>query len=237
MTLNPALVKGSTSEPLTHSKAMPISPFRQLFLSWRDNAYLTVKDLRLKAITLLALTLMLRPSDIAPRAEMLDPETKTSHRLVFSRDRVKFHDDGSATVVIFGVKNDCQRTGFDVHLQPHSDPKLDPVKTLQDYLSCTKDIKSTDRAVFLTLRRPHHAIDSSTVAGILEEAIIKAGLGNQGYSAKSFRCTGAMAAIECGVEPHVVMKLGRWKTSEVFYEHYVHSKPPSQYSVELLNHT
>ena len=52
---------------------MPIAPFRQLFLSWEPNDELPIKQLHLKSITLLALTLMLRPSDIAPKSVTYNP--------------------------------------------------------------------------------------------------------------------------------------------------------------------
>ena len=46
----------------------------------------------------------------------------------------------------------------------------------------------------------------------MEEAIELVGLGNQGFSAKSFRPTGATVAVENWVHPDVVIKIGRWKT-------------------------
>ena len=51
---------------------MPVSAFQQLFLSWGDNEQLSVKSLRLKTITLLALVLLTRPSDLAPEAKLID---------------------------------------------------------------------------------------------------------------------------------------------------------------------
>ena len=68
--LQSALIKSGTTIPMSRSKVMPIAPFRNLFLSWEP-----VKELRLKAITLLALTLMLRPSDIAPKSKNYNSQT------------------------------------------------------------------------------------------------------------------------------------------------------------------
>ena len=61
----------------------------------------------------------------------------------------------------------------------------------------------------------------------MEEAIRIEGMGNQGYSAKTFRPTGATAAIDSGKNPDIVMKTGRWKTASVFRDHHVHSHPPA----------
>ena len=70
----------------------------------------------------------------------------------------------------------------------------------------------------------------------MEEAIHITGLGNQGYSAKAFRPTGATAAIDSGKNPDIVMKTGRWKTASVFPDHYVHSHPPADYTHDVLFH-
>ena len=51
----------------------------------------------------------------------------------------------------------------------------------------------------------------------MEQFICLAGLGEQGFSAKSFRPTGATSAIEQRVNPEVIRKVGRWKNSEVFF--------------------
>lgn len=59
------------------------------------------------------------------------------------------------------------------------------------------------RSVSVT-RKPFTAISASAVAKILEEAIDLAGLSGKGFSAKSFRQTGAIVAIEQGVDPHIV---------------------------------
>ena len=67
---------------------------------------------------------------------------------------------------------------------------------------------------------------------MLEEGIHLAGLGGKGFSAKSFHPTGATAAVNMDVEPDKVRRLGRWKTQEVFYYHYVQNKMPSNYTTK-----
>ena len=62
------LVKSGTVEHRQRSHVMPTQPFIQLFKTWPDNEELSMDSLRLKTITLMALIMMLRPSDIAPWA-------------------------------------------------------------------------------------------------------------------------------------------------------------------------
>ena len=228
-----ALVKGGTESPMTRSKVMPVKNFHDLFNSWPDNDSLSIKQLRIKAITLLALTLMLRPSDIAPNSVVYNDATGRCERQVFTLENLDFQDD-ILKVTFFGIKNDLQRKGFEVTLPRSNVLKLDPVRALQDYIDKTKSQRGGSGPVFLTLRPPYSAIDSSTVSRILEEAIALAGLSNAEFTAKSFRPTGATTAISNDINPEIVRKVGRWKNQEVFFSHYVHSVTPSDFTDKLI---
>jgi hypothetical protein len=233
--LKRALVKSGTRAPRERSTVMPVKPFIDMFLRWEENDLLPIKDLRLKTITLLALTVMLRPSDIAPRSKIFDPVMNITKNIVFSKDNIQFNEDGSATLSFFGIKNDLHRSGFVERLPPHSVAKLDPVAALKVYIERTESFRPTqDKPLFLTLSQPFRAISSSTVASILESAITRAGLDNQMYTA-SFRPTGATLAIESGKDPDMVMKMGRWKTRSVFMDHYVHSRTPEEFTEDILS--
>jgi hypothetical protein len=222
------LVKSGTTVPMARSSAMPASCFSSLFLGWPDNSQLSIKQLRLKCLALMSLTLMLRPSDVAPRGKHFHPDSGEESSLIFSTDCLEFLSNGNVLLTIFGSKNDTNRAGFKVTLPPHSVPKLDPVQTLRDYLSATAHLRSPIlKPVFLSLVRPFAALTSPQVGAVLNEAIHLAGLSGKGFSAKFFRPTGATLAVEAGIDPEVVRKTGRWKTSHVFYEHYVHSRTPA----------
>lgn len=234
---NAALTKSGTKLPRQRSNVFPTQPFVDMFKSWPDNNSLTIHKLRLKTIVLLSLCLMLRPSDIAPRACLFDPHNPLSHKpLVFSTDNIVFNHDGSCDIVFHGIKQDTDRAGFNVHLPPAVDTRLDPVLTLKDYISRTEVYRPVgQKPVFLTISPPYHAISSDTVSNVLKQAIDLAGLAGQGYSAKSFRPTGATVAIDKGYNPKVVQRLGRWKTDTVFFEHYVHSRTQDSYTSDILS--
>jgi integrase len=89
-------------------------------------------------------------------------------------------------------------------------------------------------AVFLSLSQPPTPLSAAGVAAILTQAISLAGLAHQGFTAKSFRPTGATAAVSLGHDPEKVRRLGRWKTQSVFFDHYVHTKLPSDYTDSVL---
>lgn len=231
-----ALVKSSTYRPLTKSSVMPVKPFAKMFQQWPSNEQLTIKDLRLKAICLMALTLMLRPSDIAPKAVHFNSETCEQSKWLFTTNNVVFLDSGVAKITFHGIKNDTSRSGFEVQMQPTDDPQLNPVHALQVYIDRTEKFRPAEKPVFLSLVPPYGPVSASSVASILNEAIKLAGLSNQGYSAKSFRPTGATIAIESGCDPEITMRQGRWKTRSVFFDHYVHAKPPDSMSSDILLH-
>ena len=228
-----ALVKSATSQPMARSRVMPIQPFRELFEKWDSNNLLSISHLRLKCITLMALTLMLRPSDIAPKAVKFDPASMDTHNFTFTTNNINFLSSGEAEIVFHGVKNDTSRSGFQVVMHPFPG-KMDPVNALEVYIERTRAVRPAGNPVFLSLKAPFHPISASTVAAILNDAISLAGLSNLGFSAKSFRPTGATAAMEANCDPDIAMQLGRWKTRSVFFEHYVHSKPPETLTKDIL---
>ena len=231
-----ALVKSSTVDTMRKSKVMPIEPFFKLFESWGGNRTLCTEKLRLKSITLLALCMMLRPSDIAPKAVYFDKLTLTEQKLILCIDQVVFEQDGKLTIKFLGIKNDTSRDGFDVTIPPASNPVVDPVLALKDYIFRTDTHRSSPKSpVFLQLCKPFGAISAATVSKILSQAIKMAGLHGQGYTAKSFRPTGASMSVAAGVLPETVMQIGRWKTKEVFFNHYVHKIVPQSFSDNLVN--
>ena len=209
---------------------MPVQPIMDLFRSWPGNWFLTVTQLRMKCLALLALAMMLRPSDVAPKVIVYDKEKgEISNHLVLSTDNVQFNHDGSVTIELHGIKNDYSRDGFDVTVPPASEIKIDPVATLRCYIEWTCYQRSKEKPLFIGLNKPFKALSASSVARILEKVIELSGLKGQGFNAKSFRPTGATNAIESGIDPDSVSRQRRWKSKETFKYHYVHAKPQKDF--------
>ena len=232
-----ALIKTCTVAPRIKTPVMPLEPFWKMFHDWGPNDSLSLKKLRMKSACLLAISFMLRPSDIAPRSvtETEDTEGHGYMNLIFSLDQVEFLDSGNLLIRFHGIKNDASREGFAVDIPKCSDPLLDHVAALKSYIEATSQIRSKvdKRPVFLTLRKPYNALSSSSVGSVLGDAIKLAGLGDKGYSAKSFRPSGATAAIASGCDANIARQIGRWRSQEVFEEHYVHTRVPEDYVTKL----
>lgn len=202
-----------------------------LFSSWEENEALDLDKLRLKAITLMALCLMLRPSDIAPKACKIKNGVMVEHK--FTTDRLNFLHDGSVEVYLAGIKNDYLWDGFRVFLRLSSMSKVCPVRALYTYLQRTGG-REVVRPVFTPLKYPFDALSSASIAKILAQAISLAGLSELGFTPKCFQPTGATAAIEGDIDLNFARSIGRWVNQECFEKHYVHAKPPSSVSDAIL---
>ena len=192
-----------------------------------------LKFLRIKTISLLAIALMLRPSDIAPNATFFEKDSHEEKKLTFTTDMLNFSDN-AVEVTLFGIKNDLERKGFVVSLPIHMDTSICPVLALRCYITRT-ELFRRDKAVFIALKAPFGALSSAAVANDLQSCVDMSGLKGRGFSAKSFRPTGATVAIDKGTDPKMVQSVGRWKSTEVFYGHYVHSRTPENFTSTVLS--
>ena len=112
---------------------------------------------------------------------------------------------------------------------------MDPVSCLKTYIAKTAKYRTEpDKPLLIALKAPYKAICADTVGNILEESIKMDGLSDQGYSAKSFRPTGATIAVSQGILLETVMKICWWKSKEVFLNHYVYGQVPSGFTTDLL---
>ena len=104
------IIKSGTVLPMKHSQPMPIGPFIKLFHLWGTNEDIPLKNLRMKTVTLIALTCMTRPSDLAPKGIHLYPKDLSIHNIILSLDNIQFMPDNSLTIHFFGIKNDTSRS-------------------------------------------------------------------------------------------------------------------------------
>ncbi len=104
------LIKDRTDLPLQRTPVMPTAPFLALFHSWVENTSLELSQLHLKSLTLLTLSAMLRPSDVAPHS---------GH--TFRWSMLTFREDGVLELYLHSFKNDYSRDGFRIFVQPAND--------------------------------------------------------------------------------------------------------------------
>ena len=85
--------------------------------------------------------------------------------------------------------------------------------------------------MFISLKKPHQGLTVQSISNILTGSITSAGLKG---TAKDFRPTGATSAMQAGIPEVAVMKVGRWRSADVFREHYVHYKASQDYTNKVL---
>ena len=179
---------------------------------------------------------MLRPSDVAPKGVMYDTDSGAMHHLTFFRDQVSFPSTGGVCIVFFGVINYSSIDGFEVAVPASNDPKMDPALCLWTYMNRTEKYLTDclSGPVFIALWKPYLAVSASTIAYILNEAIQLAGYDSSKYTAKCFRPTGATWVVSAGIDPDKARCLGRWKTTSLFFEHYVFDRTPDNYADDMF---
>ena len=179
---------------------------------------------------------MARPSDLAPKGVRYK-ESGPHERMTLRKDQVTFNENGTLTVNLFGIKNDLHRKGFAVTVPPATNIAVDPVSCLAEYIgkSHLHRVLCDDDPLFVSLRKPYGAITAGTIADQLNRAIELAGLAGQGYTAKSFRPTAATITIATGCDPDIARKIGRCECPAVFFDHYVHSRTPSNLMDNMFN--
>ena len=123
---------------------MPIKPFMQLFQKWQGNWFLTLSPLRMKSVTLLALAMILRPSDLTPKAAIFNKEKQDlSGKLSLTTDDVQFNQDGTMTITLHGIKNDYSRDGFEVTIPPAAEINWIP---LPPFIATSNILNTNDQS-------------------------------------------------------------------------------------------
>ena len=167
---------------------------------------MSLENIRAKTICLLALVGFYRPSDLA----------------IVSRDQISFNDSG-ATIVNLGGKTDKNHDGFTTPIHHATDTDLCPVRALSTYLRRTPG----EGPSLFNATPGHGPIGPQRIGRIMTNTLQHAGIND--VTAKAFRKTGASSAIVAGIPPDAVMKIGRWKSVDTFFNCYV-TRPPSNVS-------
>jgi len=209
--LRQALVNTGTKRPRKNTPVFPIEKLTDYITGLGPNDTMSIKDLRAKTICLLALVGLFRPSDLA----------------LLTLEQVTFTET-SLSLSNFGGKTDKSKDGIPTTITSSSLPTLCPVRALRAYINKTTEARNKidGKPIFIYLDksiRSHDtgvaALTNQRVAKVMTETLLAAGI--EETTARSFRKTGASTAINKGVDADLVMKLGRWKSPDVFFKHYV----------------
>ncbi|KZS01117.1 Uncharacterized protein APZ42_002317, partial [Daphnia magna] len=102
---------------------------------------------------------------------------------------------------------------------PRFKGKCCPVECLESYVAISREWRDPDSsALFLSIRRPHKPVGSSTLGRWIKTCLSYAGLDPSSFSAHSTR--GAAASKAVGIPVDTVLKTANWSRESTFKKFY-----------------
>ena len=202
------LVALFTARPRKVTPPLPVGPIRDWVRSLPPDDKLSYADLRLKCAALAALVLIARPSDLTR----------------IDASRITFEGDLSAMRIdLLGFKNDYRRDGAELKVEASSEPQVCFLRSCKRLLELNRKRAPLVRHLFLdpVERRP---LTAAEISALLKTACKAAGLDTAVFTARTFRPGGATRGIEGGLPLDLVMHIGRWRSVDTVYGHYLHSR-------------
>ena len=103
-----------------------------------------------------------------------------------------------------------------------SNQKLCVLSTLKEYLSRTKPFRELngETRLFLSSKKPHNRVTSSTIARWLKNTLSKSGIDISIFSAHSYRSASSSSAFNKGVPIQEIMSKANWSNAKTFRDFY-----------------
>ncbi len=197
--------------------------FLTMLWSWGPTELLSLKQLSLKLVTLLALC---QPKPISELAAFDLRIVEKSH------SRWVFHLAHMMKTQKVGALPD--RT---IYANFPADPLLCPVVTLASYLARMPPVRGTSTsALFFSYRAPHKPISSQTISRWLTTSMATAGIDTSVFKAHSTQSASSSKAVATGFPISRVLEAGCWSDKSNTFAHFYHctSTYASAFSGHLL---
>jgi integrase len=175
-----------------------------MFNEWQINALLSIRELSMKLVALLALCTAQR--------------TQTIHSLLLSN--VKFDNNGVTIKVDTRLKTSKPGEGLLLQFCKFDNPKLCIVECLSSYIDRTANARKSDK-LLISSKSPFHAVSIQTISNWLKAVLAKAGIDVNTFSSHSYRHSSSSKALSLGVTSDVIFKSAGWSDkSKVFAKFY-----------------
>lgn len=187
-----------------------------------ENQDLTLTDLTLKLVVLLALT---RPS------RTMDLTNLDTRFMQYRPEGVTFQ---SAKLAKQSRQSKPIREFFFPKFTGNQ--KLCPVMALQEYEKKTANKRSLEcTQLLIAMIRPHKPVSSSTVARWIKTALTSAGIDTGIFKAHSVRSAATSHASEAGVTTATILDAADWATETVFQKFYYKPKHNTSFGQAVLS--
>ena len=178
-----------------------------LFKSWNRNDELSMKDLSIKLITLLALI--------------------TGHKMqsfsLIKIENIEHPNDLIEIKIPDRIKTSGNGKNQPTLILPYykEENKLCVASTLKFYIEKIKELRKDIPNLFISIKRPFKAVTSQTLAHWVKEGLSNSGLNTDIYTAHSIRHASTSAAKRAGVDIDTLRKTAAWtSTSMTFAKFY-----------------
>lgn len=125
------------------------------------------------------------------------------------------------------TKNRRMGDAHTVTYEAYKDPLLCPVRTLNDYIARTKEIRGSTTRLLITTRKPFRGATSSTVARWIKDLLRVCGIDGS-FGAHSTRSASTSKAARTGVPLKAILEAANWSPNacvfQKFYQKPIDSK-------------
>lgn len=191
-----------------------------LFSYWESqpaNSLLSFESLRLKALSLLMATAVLRSSDA----------------VAIQRSSLQFLPD-ELTFQLLNPKNANGLTA-PVHVARAKRRRICPVAAMYEYVQrLVSMIPPTSESLWVTMKKPHTSLASKTVASAVLSVLKAAGVPER-FKTHSIRSAAVSKAMNMGIPLDEVLLHARWKSERVFRVFYDRSLRGTKVSNAILS--
>lgn len=208
------LIIRRTTRPVQHRPSLPVKTVIRYIRSMWPLTPLSLEALRNRALALVVLAGLMRPSDAAAVRS------------------VEFLDD-CVILGLFNYKTDRWREGRRLSIPPATDARVCPVVCLQEYARRSHYRQGSFGPLFRKLGSLD-PLRAPTISGILRRLAIAAGVPPRLAGGGGWRSGAVIAGIRGGIPTATLMKQGGWKSADVFHEHYAHVLPDNGFTDTLL---
>lgn len=184
---------------------------------------LSLMDLTLKTVTLVALLLAARS------------QTITCLKLNnMTRSRAKF------CFVIGTSELKQSRPGYNpplIELKAYAvDKALCVYRALEEYIERTKQLRGNEDTLFISYVKPHKKVTSSTISRWVKTMMARAGIDVTIYKAHSIRAASASRAWKAGGPLQEILTTAGWSSKSTFAKYYNKNiRKPTQMAQKVLN--
>ena len=187
--------------------------------SMSDPFELSIQRLSQKVVTLLALSNADRASDIY----LLNIE-----HMRISNCEAKFQVAGLSKTRRSGPPREVTYHRF-------TEKEICPVHNLEVYLTRTKETRGNCKSLFISCKKPHKQVSTSTLSQWMKSMLTEAGIDTDLFKGHSVRTAAASAAHKAGASIKDILKAGNWRRESTFRKFYYKSPQPSGFALAVLN--